>query len=88
MLNTSTCHCCRYRWTRTIKQNIYFKSVEKFSGKLQSSSGSSVAITLGVNLNYLGLDARKPVLGGLQTTKAQTSLRFRAVRSAHLLFAY
>ena len=25
-----------------------------------------------------GLDARKPVFGGLQTTKAQTSLRIRA----------
>ena len=28
---------------------------------------------------YLGLDARKPVFGGLRTTKAQTSLRIRAV---------
>ena len=28
---------------------------------------------------YMGLDARKPVFGGLQTTKAQTSLRIRAV---------
>ena len=30
-------------------------------------------------LDYLGLDARKPVFGCLQTTQAQTSLRIRAV---------
>ena len=28
---------------------------------------------------YLGLVARKPVFGGLRTTKAQTSLRIRTV---------
>ena len=27
---------------------------------------------------HMGLDARKPVFGGLRTTKAQTSLRIRA----------
>ena len=27
----------------------------------------------------MGLNARKPVFGGLRTTKAQTSLRIRAV---------
>ena len=37
---------------------------------------------------YLGLGARKPVLGGLRTTKAQTSLRIRAVWSAPLLSAF
>ena len=31
---------------------------------------------------------RKPVFGGLQTTKAQTSLRISAVRSASLIFAF
>ena len=36
----------------------------------------------------MGLDARKPVFGGLQATKAQTSLHMRAVSSATLLFAY
>ena len=35
----------------------------------------------------MGLDARKPVFGGLQTTQVQTSLRIRAVWSAPLLFA-
>ena len=35
----------------------------------------------------MGLDTRKPVLGGLRTTQAQTSLRIRAVWSAPLLFA-
>ena len=29
-------------------------------------------------LSYFGPDARNPVLGGLRTTKAQTSLRIRA----------
>ena len=38
--------------------------------------------------NYMGRDVRKPIFGGLQTTKAQTSLRIRAVWSAPLLFAY
>ena len=36
----------------------------------------------------MGLDTRKPVFGGLQTAKVQTSLRIRAVWSAPLLFAY
>ena len=31
--------------------------------------------------NHMGLVATKPVFGGLQTTKVQTSLRMRAVRS-------
>ena len=35
----------------------------------------------------MGLDARKPVFGGLWTTKAQTSLRIRAAWSVPLLFA-
>ena len=30
-------------------------------------------------LEHMGLGARKPVFGGLRTTKAQTSLRIRAV---------
>ena len=34
----------------------------------------------------MGLDVRKPVLGGLQTTQAQTSLCILAVLSASLLF--
>ena len=37
---------------------------------------------------HAGLDARKPVFGGLGTTQAQTSLPIRAVRSAPLLFAF
>ena len=28
--------------------------------------------------HHMGLDARKPVFGGLRTTQAQTSLRIRA----------
>ena len=37
---------------------------------------------------YMGLDARKPVFGGLRTTQAQTSLSFRTDWSAPVLFAY
>ena len=36
----------------------------------------------------MGLNARKPVFSGLRTTKAQTSLRMRAVWSAPLALAY
>ena len=36
----------------------------------------------------MGLGARKPVFGSLQTTQAQTSLRIRADCSAPMLFAY
>ena len=36
----------------------------------------------------MGLDERKSVFMGLQTTQAQTSLRIGAVWSAPLLFAY
>ena len=32
-----------------------------------------------VSYSYMGLEARKPVLGGLGTTKAQTSLGILAV---------
>ena len=35
----------------------------------------------------MGRSARKPVLGGLQTTQAQTSLHIRVDLSAPLLFA-
>ena len=35
----------------------------------------------------IGLDARKPVFGGLQSTQAQTSLHIYVVWSAPLLFA-
>ena len=38
--------------------------------------------------DYMGLDARKPVFGGLRITQAQTSLRIRAVCLAPLLFAF
>ena len=34
---------------------------------------------------HLGLDARKPVFGGLRTTKAQTSLRIRSLFSAFVI---
>ena len=37
--------------------------------------------------NHMGLVATKPVFGGLQTTKVQTSLYMRAVWSVPLLFA-
>ena len=51
--------------------NIVMKERVKFqSGDLQSASG--------VHLN-IGLDGRKPVVGGLRTTQAQTSLCIRAV---------
>ena len=36
----------------------------------------------------IDLVVTNPVFGGLQTTKAQTSLRIRADWSVHLLFAY
>ena len=36
----------------------------------------------------MGLAVRKPIFGGLRTTKEQTSLCIRAVWSAPLLFAY
>ena len=39
-------------------------------------------------IKYIGLDARKPVFGGLQTTQGQTSLRIRAVWSVPLLLAF
>ena len=37
---------------------------------------------------HMGLDARKAVFGDEQTTKAQTSVRIRAVWWAPLLFAF
>ena len=37
---------------------------------------------MSLTLDKMGLDARKPVFGGLRTSKAQTSLRIRAVWSA------
>ena len=58
-----------------------------FNQTLQSSTGFLVVVKHADNSNsfdayivkyYLGLDARKSVFGGLQKTKAQTSLRIRA----------
>ena len=37
---------------------------------------------------HMGLDARKPVFGGLRTTQAQTSLCIRTVWSATLLLVF
>ena len=48
-----------------------------------------VQVCVLVWVNYhMGLDARKPVFGGLWTTKAQTSLHIRAVWSVPLSFVY
>ena len=49
-------------------------------------------VNLGLQLHKIrldiGLDARKPVFGGLRITQLQTSLPIRAVWSAPLLFAF
>ena len=37
---------------------------------------------------HMGLFVTKPVFGGLQTTKVQTSMCIHTVRSAPLLFTY
>ena len=51
-----------------------------------SNNSSSI---LPVNVRHeMCLVIRKPVFGGLRTTKAQTSLHIRAVWSAPLLFAF
>ena len=42
-------------------------------------SGKHHTTKLCVEKNHLGLDARKPVFGGLRTTQAQISLRICAV---------
>ena len=54
--------------------------------RIRSAFGHSFLI--GIHAIHMGLDARKPVFGGLRTTQAQTSLRIRAVWSAPLLFAF
>ena len=42
----------------------------------------------GTTTDHMGLDERKPVFGGLRTTEEQTSLRYLADWSAHLLFMF
>ena len=52
-------------------------SVAEYIGQLSSHIDlKSFVISTG---QYMGLDARKPVFGGLGTTQAQTNLRIRAV---------
>ena len=47
---------------------------------LQKNTPTAEIYEIKVFLNYdMGLDTRKPVFGGQRTTKAQTSLRIRAV---------
>ena len=64
--------------------------VEWFTNMFIICSGTIVTeIRYTIDIQYqMGLDAGKPVFGGLRTTKAQTSLRIRAVWSAPLFFAY
>ena len=55
----------------------------------ESNLGSFLLVLLIVYaIHEMGLIARKPVFWGLQTTKAQTSLRIQAVCLATLLFSY
>ena len=50
--------------------------------KVKQSPGTEIhnnwEMTTCYLLEYMGLDARKPVFGGLRTTKAQASLHIRA----------
>ena len=46
---------------------------------LSSINSLNRSTNIRFNLSYMGLDARKPVFGGLRTTKAQTSLCICAV---------
>ena len=70
---------CKY--LREITMIHAYSSFQFFRPKIYTIYGSSIGI-------IMGLVARKPVFGGLRITKAQTSLRVRAVWSAPLLFAY
>ena len=55
-------------------------NVETFSQKFEENL---------LDLSYMGLKGtRKPVIRGLRTTQAQTSLRIRAVWSAPVLFPF
>ena len=63
------------------------KSLQNHSVGIELSARLNEPISLRPRIMW-ALDARKSVFGGKQTTKAQTSLRIRAVWSAPLLFAY
>ena len=62
--------------------------IQQTSSSLKMNCTKTSQKFLQIKSWYMGLVARKPVFGGLRTTKAQTSLPIRAVWSAPLLFAF
>ena len=64
--------CNKYLCTHDIS-TVYLKAI--FAYDYKSDIGLLYKC---VCTNNMGLDARKPVFGGLRTTQAQTSLRIRA----------
>ena len=64
------------------KYVILFQSCQKallWSNGLPKPSSLASTCNTFFPVTTMGLEARKPVFGGLGTTKAQTSLRIRAV---------
>ena len=60
-----------------VESNLTFFVVHQV-GVFVYVEGAWKIIAFCFQLQYMGLDVRKPVFWGLQTTKAQTSLRIRA----------
>ena len=61
MLNISTCHCCSYIWTRTIKQNIHFKQYNVYISSRDSSDATPLDVkftnfTAYIDITYLYSD--------------------------------
>ena len=65
----------------TVYKFMGFQSVQKGNRttSLTCDKYESGPVSNGMAQNKIGLDARKPVFGGLRTTKAQTSLCTRTV---------
>ena len=61
-----------------LHQKLADQDLHRFIIEVMNFEKSDVHSSMLIRLN-MGLGARKPIFGGSQTTKAQTSLRIRAV---------
>ena len=64
---------------RLLKQKLNSKDFWKYFSISLIRYLHFIALYSSFSYHYLGLDATKPVFGGLRTTEAQTSLRICAV---------
>ena len=75
MLNAHNIEICAHY---IMKNSLHIKKSAQHIMK-KTTPCKEVNLVIWTPYQKMGLDARKPVFGGLRTTQAQTSLRIRAI---------